>query len=681
VVVERCSFGRFTAALAAGVAVCAATAPYADAVHAAGRCRPRPHRPVFGLNVEALADPGKAQLDVGLAPLVGGCRSPALFDTVRVSTISASRRLVWQFHRVRAHGGHVTLVLDSLTRGARLRVLVLLPRSRVRFGKSTVVRLRPDLVVVRASLQDNLVAGVPAVVAVRLREQNGDTGTRAKISVSDGGVVVGSAGPVAVRAGGRTTVRVLVTVPTGGAHALSIAVTDRSGRETDTANNTAELAASASDFVLAPAQVLVHGFAGYGMQFNQHEYADISLQAGVTNANVPEMEQKVIALQPQFVRLFFDPSEFLLSDRMASFVRTAQLAQRAGATIDVTWEGGGESQPLTTMQRFADVLADLVRNEGVTGLRWATVENEPNSTRLSTWAYMELYRELDRALRDRGLRSQIRLLAGDLVGTRSPTGQTQEDWFRFMALHMTNWVDAYSIHVYWDYWHPAKLVRRLTEVRQIVNALPPDGRRPLYVAEYGVRGIRSKDGTTYPQPGIYADGTPFEETTINAFQHAWFDLLAPRLGYYGLSKWDGFFGKYDTGTQDFSLIGPPQEGWPLRPVYYLTRLFTQTVKPGWNVVGLTGAPAQKLVTAYASPSGDLTLVGLDTAGASLDTVSSTVVPYRLDGLPPNTTFRLYYWNLDGTGGNAFAGSVRSDALGQLNVTAPLQSVFALTTLG
>src|SRR5436309_5007468 len=135
-VVERCSLGGFTAALAAAVAVCAATAPYADAVHAAGRCRPRPHRPVFGLNVEALADAGKARLDVDLAPLVGGCRSPALFDAVRVSTISASRPLVWRFHHVRAHGGHVTFVLGGLTRGARLRVLVLLPRSRLTFGKS-----------------------------------------------------------------------------------------------------------------------------------------------------------------------------------------------------------------------------------------------------------------------------------------------------------------------------------------------------------------------------------------------------------------------------------------------------------------------------------------------------------------------------------------------------------------
>src|ERR687888_2499672 len=201
-VVERCSLGGFAAALAAGVAVCAATAPYADAVHAAARCRSPQHRPVFGLNVEALADPAKAQHDVGLAPLVGGCRSPAFFDTVRVSAISASRRLVWRFHNVRAPGGHATLVLDGLTRGARLRVLVRLPRSGLTFGKSTVVRLRPDLALVRASLRDNLVAGVPAVVAVRLREQNGDTGTRAKISVLDGGVVVGSAGAGGGRGGG-----------------------------------------------------------------------------------------------------------------------------------------------------------------------------------------------------------------------------------------------------------------------------------------------------------------------------------------------------------------------------------------------------------------------------------------------------------------------------------------------
>src|SRR5204862_49762 len=101
----------------------------------------------------------------------------------------------------------------------------------------------------------------------------------------------------------------------------------RSGRP-DQGCSIARARAAASE----PTHVLVHGFAGYGIQFNQHEYADISVQAGVTNANVTEMEQKVIALQPQFVRLFFDPSEFLLPDRMASFVRTAELAQRAGAT-------------------------------------------------------------------------------------------------------------------------------------------------------------------------------------------------------------------------------------------------------------------------------------------------------------------------------------------------------------
>ena len=61
----------------------------------------------------------------------------------------------------------MTFVLGGLTRGARLRVLVLLPRSRLTFGKSTVVRLRPDLALVRASLQVQRIlagSGLPAVV-------------------------------------------------------------------------------------------------------------------------------------------------------------------------------------------------------------------------------------------------------------------------------------------------------------------------------------------------------------------------------------------------------------------------------------------------------------------------------------------------------------------------------------
>jgi hypothetical protein len=73
------------------------------------------------------------------------------------------------------------------------------------------------------------------------------------------------------------------------------------------------------------------------------------------------------------------------------------------------------------------------------------------------------------------------------------------------------------------------------------------------------------------------------------------------------------------------------------------------------------------------------MVGLDTAGASLAAPSQTVDTYSIGGLPPDTAFQLYVWNPDGSGAIAPPLAVRTDVAGMLQVTAPLQSVFAVTT--
>ena len=436
----------------------------------------------------------------------------------------------------------------------------------------------------------------------------------------------------------------------------------------------------AGDFQIDPTQVLVPSLAGYGAQLNQNVYAAISRQVGVTAENVADMEGKLVALQPGLVRIFFNGNAYADPDLMESFLRTVQLAQRAGATINVTWAGGGESTPAATMARLAGVLVDLVKNRGVTNLRWVTIENEPNRTRITMDAYDALYRALDRDLADAGVRSRIRFMGGDLVEAPSPLGQTQTQWFTFLGTRMADLLDAYSVHIFWDYWDTGKLARRLTQVRQIVDSLPADARRPLYATEFSPRGIRTLNGVSYPEPGVFADGTPLAQTTINAFQHAWFDVLAARLGYAGAIKWDGYPGKYDRGTQDYSLIGPPQQGWPLRPSYNLTRLFTSTTRPGWKVVGVLGSAGTKLVAGYAGQRGQTTVVGLDTAGATLAAPSATIDSYSIGGLPASTDFQLFAWNADGSGLIAPATVVRTDATGVLHVDAPLQSVFAATTL-
>lgn len=433
------------------------------------------------------------------------------------------------------------------------------------------------------------------------------------------------------------------------------------------------------EFTLTPDAGVVGNFFGFGAQLNQHVYAQISGPP----PSLPALESEVAALQPQFVRVFFNTSEWTNADRMDSFIRTVQLAQRARATINITWQGSTFAFAVANMSRFADVLADLLQNEGIDSL-WVTMFNEPNSTRLTLPQYEQVYRLLDGYLRDRGVRDRVHFMGGDLVGTTSPLGQSQTDWFTYMATHMADLLDAWSVHVYWNFWEPEKIDRRLaTEVRTIYAAIPAELRRPLYVTEFGVRGLTTIEGEHEIDPGLSPDGTPIEQTNIAAFQEAWFMIRAAGLGFSGMSKWDLYSARYDNGTQSYSAIGPGTSGWPTRPIYRLLQLLTLATEPaGGRIVDLTrgadAAPTQ-LVTAYISPADNVAVLGLDTRGGVAATTSHDPEAYRVSGLPANTTFRLVVWNGDGLGDNITVGDLDSGPAGTVDFSAPIDGVFALTS--
>ncbi len=433
-----------------------------------------------------------------------------------------------------------------------------------------------------------------------------------------------------------------------------------------------------TEFTLAQDRVLVGSFGGYGGQFNQHVYAKISGPP----PDLQGFEGKLLTLEPQFARVFFNTTEWTFPDRMQSFIRTVQLAQRAQAQINVTWQGSTYAFAAANMSRFADVLTDLLRNRGI-GSLWVTLFNEPNSTQLTLAQYEQSYRLLDGYLRDRGVRDRIRFMGGDLVGTASPLGQSQVDWFRYMAGHMGDLLDAWSIHVFWDFWDPGKIDRRLLrEVLAVYATIPDEQRRPLYVTEFGVRGLRTFEGEQTFEPGFWPDGKPLAAANEAAFQEAWFMLRAAQLGYAAALKWDLYQATYDAGTQDYSAIRPGSGGWPLRPLYHLMRLVTLTTKPGWSIVDLDRAPGAdpaKLLTAYVSPAKDITILGLDTDGAALGAVSDSPVAYRVGGLPPNSLFRLVAWNADGSGTNVDIGFLDSGPTGAVEFAVPLRAVFALTS--
>jgi hypothetical protein len=195
--------------------------------------------------------------------------------------------------------------------------------------------------------------------------------------------------------------------------------------------------------------------------------------------------------------------------------------------------------------------------------------------------------------------------------------------------------------------------------------------------EYGVRGKR---GAGDAGPGTWDDGTPLENTNVSAFQQAWFAILAAKLGYFAAVKWDAYFARYDNLPQAYTMIGGPQDGWPLRPSYHLTRLLTSTTRPGWRIVGVDGSSGSKLVVGYAGPAGQLTAVGLDTAGATQNGIATTFSTYDVGGFAPRARLSLVRWNADGTGTVAKPIRLQANAAGTVHLGVPLQAVFALTTL-
>ncbi|MFL5944835.1 MAG: hypothetical protein ACJ74D_02300 [Gaiellaceae bacterium] len=463
----------------------------------------------------------------------------------------------------------------------------------------------------------------------------------------------------------RSTVKIPIRLTTLGPNPITVAVSG---------NRTRRLTVDVVEFRPRTAAVIVPEFAGYGGQFNHHVYSVLSKSVGVSDENVVDMENKMRALHPQFSRIFFTPQAFTDPDKLQSFIRTVQFAQSTGTDINVTWQGG-TFQP----QRFADVLIDLVQRRGITHLRWVTLQNEPNRTRMSMEAYEKQYRDLDPLIQS--IRGQVRYMGGDLV--RGPdTGLPNQDvWFQYLATHMSDLLDAYSIHVFWDYWDTAKLVARLTEVRAIVDALPEAGRKPVYVAEYGVRGLRTFDGAPQVDPGVWEDGTPMTQTNVSAFQQAWFDILAADLGFIGTSKWDLYYGKYDNGTQANYIIGGPQFGWPLYPLYNFLQLLTTTTKPGWQVVAVDSVPAtSRLLAAFLGKSKQLTVVGLDTLGAQLNAGTTTNSTYTIGGFKPSRPVNLLIWNANADGLIAPRQTVTADANGVVAVTIPQHAVFVLTTV-
>jgi hypothetical protein len=647
----------------------------------------------YTLQVSALTGPQGGLLRIEVNADAG---VPAV-ATMRYVQVSVDGVLIRVLRDVAAPDGVAEIDLGPVVRGATVsaRVQVRAPSSQtlIPLSRAAFARLRPDLIVAAVHVPPQTLSTRPVDVVADVSELNGDVGATATLSLMAGPTPLAEPKLVTVPKSGTVSATFeKVTLATAVPTELTVLVDGAAPFETDATNNAASGTVEVTEHELVPSNVLVQALGGYGAQFNQHVYAP------VTNppvATLPGFEAKVNALEPQLVRIFYnDDFEERQPNRvrnLQSFKDTVELAHGAGATINITYQAVNvaKTDPVGAMARFAAVLEDVVEVRGYTNVRWVTVANEPNSGGVTMAEYEALYRALDAELVARGLDGQIKLMGGDLIR------DNQRIWFQYIAANMSDVLDAYSVHIYWDYWNtPFFMESRLKDVRKIVTEeLPVEARKPTYVMEFGVRGVRTFPGKPTLESGYWEDGTDLARTNIAAFQQLWFDLSTVQLGFTGSVKWDAYWGKYNPNYNSlYAMIGPAAEGWPLFPAYHALRLLLQTTQQGWRVLQVApwedddwmlGQPDQpeKEIAAYADDEGHLTLMGLDSHGRDLNTVSADPAPaYSIGGLPANTDFNLALWNTAGNGENSLAGTVTTDAAGVARFEVPLHAAFSLTTV-
>jgi hypothetical protein len=678
----------------AAVALAAAPSPVAGAAEAP-----------YSLQLRALTGPRGADLRLEVDAAAGNPQVSALKKVqLKVYAMDGSLEDVRNLTDRNAPDGVETLDLGAVERGRLVEAEVLVqPRGTERtyvLRGSARTRLRPDLVVAAVDAPPQTLTTRPVDVRARIAELNGDTAATATVTLMWGPSPVGEPQEIAVPAGEEAWLTFAGIELTAAAPAeLTVVVSDVEPGQTSTTNDSRTTTVEVTEHELVRPNVVVPSLGGYGAQFNQHVYAPIT---GAPTSSLPDMEAKAKALEPQLVRIFYNDNwEERRADapaNMESFVKTVRLAQEAGATINVTYQAVNVAklQPVESMTQFAAVLENLVEVEGITNLRWVTVANEPNSTVLTLPEYEALYRALDAQLVARGLRDQIRLMGGDLVESGSAVGSDHRNWFRYMAEHMTDLLDAYSVHIYWNYHNIPRMEFRLRDVHKIVTEeLPIEARKPTYIMEFAVRGKDPFPAKPTPRHAYYEDGSDMRRTNVAGFQTLWFFLASAQLGYTGTAKWDAYWGMYDLsspGNQSYWMTGSAAEGWPLFPTYHALHLLLQTTQRGWQVVqlapwaeddwkvGVPDRPEQE-IAAFASSDGFLTLMGLDTRGRELN-VASTEPPaaYSIGGLPPSTNFSLVLWNEAADGLSSRAGTIATSAAGVARFEVPLHAAFALTTV-
>ncbi|HEY1687173.1 MAG TPA: hypothetical protein VGG19_20600 [Tepidisphaeraceae bacterium] len=430
-------------------------------------------------------------------------------------------------------------------------------------------------------------------------------------------------------------------------------------------------------FQVNPQKVVGAPWVGFGADMNPYLFCRPNQ---IDEKSAADLEAKVMALAPQHVRIFFlnswasgvGDSYVSMGDPRTyeSFLRTARIAQKAGATINLTlwYDPAHWKDPAESAHHFAFNLTRLLDAEHLDAIRYVTIQNEPDAypkpsepNKITLPKYVQAYQVFDDLLRKWGVRKRVQIIAGDMVADQ------QAIWVKYLGSKFANIADGYSIHAYWDYWDAPKILTRLNTTEQEFNSLPANQQKPLYITEFGTRGHPSHD----IDPGTYEDGRPIARVPIQTMLNAWFMIKAVHDGYVAAVQWEMYDARYDV-PMHYGLLGEGKDGWPIKPGYELMKLLTHTCQPGWRAVELNGDTTHITAAAMKSADDQITIWAVNHGN------EKSIVTFS--GLRPGEEFQLYYWNAHGQGELSPAQIVKIEKNGQITAAIPFHAVIAITGL-
>jgi hypothetical protein len=162
------------------------------------------------------------------------------------------------------------------------------------------------------------------------------------------------------------------------------------------------------------------------------------------------------------------------------------------------------------------------------------------------------------------------------------------------------------------------------------------------------------------------------DMTKSAFQIAHFQVAGISAGVSGFSRWDAYRAKYDGGVQDYSVIGAPNEGFKLRPHYYLHQLIAAATVPGSDILKVQPVPGNLVnkMAALRAPDGKTTFL--------MSHYVNKARTFIVDGLAPGKEYNLNCWNKAGDGRNTAEGTVTVDKWGRLTLTVGAEVLAVVT---